>query len=84
MNSAECGHNLDHGVLVVGYGADYYIVKNSWGPTWGDKGYVMISNSSDDICGILMQPLYATVWIHSHQKIIQYWNHFNFKYLKIH
>ena len=59
-----CGTNLDHGVLVVGYGTengqDYWLVKNSWGPSWGDEGYVKIakSNSTNDpgVCGIASRP----------------------------
>jgi len=61
LNSLECGHKLDHGVLAVGYGSDHFIVKNSWGGSWGESGYVRISNSDEDICGILMAPVYATV-----------------------
>jgi hypothetical protein len=69
INDVKCGTNLDHGVLVVGYGTenhnDYWIVKNSWGPGWGDKGYVKIarSNSTNDagICGIALQPSYIVV-----------------------
>jgi len=36
INSPACGTKLDHGVAVVGYTSDSFIVRNSWGPTWGD------------------------------------------------
>lgn len=69
LTSSSCGTNLDHGVLVVGYGTengiDYYLVKNSWGTSWGEKGYVRItrSKSTNDqgICGIAMDPSFPTV-----------------------
>ena len=64
VKSSHCGTDLDHGVLVVGYGEEdgdaYWLVKNSWGPDWGEDGYVKIarSNSTSDpgVCGIGMQP----------------------------
>jgi C1A family cysteine protease len=69
LTSSTCGTNLDHGVLAVGYGTengiDYYLVKNSWGTSWGENGYVKIarSKSTNDpgICGIAMDPSFPTV-----------------------
>ena len=64
ITSEACGTNLDHGVLVVGYGEEddtkYWIVKNSWSASWGENGYVRIERSDSEndkgICGIAMQP----------------------------
>jgi cathepsin L len=64
LDSADCGTRLDHGVLIAGYGEEdgkkYWLVKNSWSPSWGEEGYVKIartdSRNNDGICGIAMQP----------------------------
>lgn len=69
VTSNSCGTNLDHGVLIVGYGEEdgikYWLVKNSWGESWGDDGYIKIerSESTNDagICGIAMQPSFPIV-----------------------
>jgi len=65
-DDVECGTNLDHGVLVVGYGVLesqlYWIVKNSWSAAWGLEGYIYMARI-DGVgeCGINMQPSYPVV-----------------------
>jgi len=66
--SKACGTQLDHGVLIVGYGEEqnqnYWIVKNSWGATWGDDGYILMAkdvSAKQGTCGLAMQPSYPTV-----------------------
>jgi hypothetical protein len=57
--SGTCGKNLDHGVLVVGYGTSgttpYWKIKNSWGTTWGEAGYMQMIRNQDE-CGIADEP----------------------------
>ncbi|ELP84641.1 cysteine proteinase 3 precursor, putative [Entamoeba invadens IP1] len=55
--------DLNHEVASVGYGAlngeEYWIVKNSWGTSWGDKGYVLMAMAGNT-CGITTDPIYPT------------------------
>jgi KDEL-tailed cysteine endopeptidase len=62
FDSTKCGTNLDHAVALVGYGTSpqpYYILRNSWGTSWGEQGYMKIAMvDGAGICGVQMEPLY--------------------------
>lgn len=66
-NATRCGTTLDHAVTAVGYGVDataggYYIVRNSWGTSWGQAGYVWIGQApAPGVCGINSDVEFPTV-----------------------
>jgi len=77
--TSTCGSNLDHGVLLVGMGtdssqnSDYWKVKNSWGDSWGENGYIRLcrncqancrgifTKKCSGQCGLMQQPSYPVV-----------------------
>ena len=70
ISDAEgCGSKLDHAVVAVGYGTDahtgldYYLVRNSWGPDWGENGYVKLARQGDGygVCGVQEMPYWPDV-----------------------
>lgn len=67
FSNKYCGTGLDHGVTAIGYGTDttankeFWLVRNSWGPNWGEHGYIRMDRNiqtKTGICGICMQASY--------------------------
>lgn len=61
----DCGHDINHGALAVGYGSeggkDYWIIKNSWGAAWGENGYIRIRRNKNNMCAIASDSCYPIV-----------------------
>ena len=64
MDSPKCGTDLDHCVVIVGYGTEngneFWRVRNSWGEDWGESGYIKIIKNQNDICGINKECVFPT------------------------
>uniref|UniRef100_A0A0D9W2N7 Peptidase C1A papain C-terminal domain-containing protein n=1 Tax=Leersia perrieri TaxID=77586 RepID=A0A0D9W2N7_9ORYZ len=66
--TGSCGTDLDHGIAAIGYGTasdgtKYWLLKNSWGTTWGENGFLRMEKDISDkrgMCGLAMQPSYPT------------------------
>jgi C1A family cysteine protease len=63
FDDEKCGTHPDQAVAIVGYGKEnekeYWIVRQSWGTSWGDQGYIRIAiTEGDGICGINKEGVY--------------------------
>ncbi|XP_019174059.1 PREDICTED: ervatamin-B-like [Ipomoea nil] len=66
-NNGDCGSGSRHAITIIGYGTsddgkDYWLVKNSWGTSWGENGYMRMARgiNSDGVCGVNTRASYPT------------------------
>ncbi|KAM7029056.1 cathepsin S isoform 2-T3 [Acridotheres tristis] len=65
FDDPQCSQEVNHGVLVVGYGSldnkEYWLVKNSWGVWFGDSGYIRMARNASNLCGIASYASYPLI-----------------------
>ncbi|XP_074274066.1 fruit bromelain-like [Silene latifolia] len=64
--TGRCGYKINHAVTAIGYGTDnasgknYWLIKNSWGGSWGEKGYMRILRD-ESVCPITFNSVYPVM-----------------------
>ena len=62
FNHCEFGYpwDVDHAVIAFGYDSDSWIIKNSWGPEWGENGYIRLATGN---CNNVLQYIFVAIWL---------------------
>nr|XP_057909474.1 procathepsin L-like [Doryrhamphus excisus] len=67
-DDTSCTQKVNHGVLAVGYGTlnghDYWLVKNSWGRSFGEEGYIRMARNKNNQCGVALFACYPVISSH--------------------
>ena len=71
-----CSTDIDHAVTIVGYTKEAWIIKNSWGPDWGDKGYLYLERGKN-ACGVAEYIVYITDAEPIHKSLKTRWTYFS-------
>jgi len=58
--SGSCSGYATHAITLVGYGSNYWDIRNSWGTGWGDRGYFKLSRARQNMCSIAKHAYYIT------------------------
>ena len=62
----QCSATINHAMLLVGYGTengvDYWLIRNSWGSGWGDKGYIKVKANGSNLCGITTESVVPVIY----------------------
>lgn len=62
FNESSCSSTaVNREALVVGYEGSYWIIKNSWGIHWGQRGYIYMARNGRNLCGVATRALYPVV-----------------------
>ncbi|KAL9259624.1 Cysteine proteinase RD21A-like protein [Drosera capensis] len=80
--TGQCGTKLDHSVVLIGYGTengtDYWLLRSSWGPRWGENGYLRlernIKHARTGKCGIAMEAFYPLKTKESTDMVTTVWD----------
>lgn len=66
-NDVACSNStLNHGMLIVGYGTDpvigdYWLIKNTYGLSWDERGYMKLARNKNNLCGVTNFAMYVSV-----------------------
>ena len=72
FQASHCTTNIDHAVAIVGYTDDAWIIKNSWGPQWGENGYLRLERGKN-ACGVAEYAVYIQDATPVHVKLSTKW-----------
>lgn len=71
---SDCGTEPTHALIVIGYGPDYWLLKNTYSKVWGEKGYMRVKRGVN-WCGINTEkPLLPILWFWRRMNSLKLWN----------